>query len=1052
MNLSSLSVRRGITFGVVWLVVLLFGLFSLSRLKLDLMPDLSFPAILVVTTYTGASPEDMETLVTRPMETAVASVEGVEEISSTSSLGLSIVSVEFAWGTDMDQAETDIRRSLDMYESALPDDASDPLVFAFSTDMMPVMFLALEGSLPLMELRRLAEDVVQPRLERVEGVASANVSGGLVREIHVDLDPLRVEATGLDVNTVVSALYAENLQEPGGTIDQEPLSFTIHTQGRYASLADIGEVVVGRKVLTNGAGQPTGTRPVRLGEVASIHDTYQEATSIEQIDGVPVVQLALRRQSGENTVQAVEGVLSALPGINADLPEGARLTVVAENAGNIKRSLNNLASTALVGVCVTFAVLLFVLGDLRAALIVSMAIPLSVVATFGVMDQADMTLNVLSMAGLALAVGLLVDNAIVVLENIFRLREGGEGPWVAAASGAKGVGTAITASTLTTLAVFVPVLFVQGFAGMVFRDMAVTICFSLTVSLVVAMSFVPLASSRFLKRSGQGGEKASRRLGRLVEHYGRWLEWALSHRKYVILGFVGAGFVSGLLALTLRTDLMAQQDNGQSFVEIKAPVGSSLAETWARVDEVTRRVRTALRPEELQHLMVQAGAATGIQAIFSGEANEGTARLVLVPPGERERGRSEIEAAIREATADLAGVEVHVGGHFGPTGSSDVEVELKGHDLDQARILGMELRQRLARLPEVAEVTFSLADQQPQLEVTLDRPKLAQLGMSGHNLNRAVATAFQGRTAGFFSDGGDEFDIKVRWERAWREDVGALLRMPLATSGGATVPLSTVAHVRRDLGPVAITRVDQQRTSTLQVTLADTWQDQQGDPHRKDMRRGIQQVSEAVDLVEKPDGFTAYVGGSAEDFAESFQQLGLALLVSILLVYLVMASQFESLRQPFIIIFSVPMAIIGVILVLLVTGTALDVSGLIGAIMLVGIAVNNGIVMVDAANQLRYQGRDRVEAIREAARMRLRPVLLTTLTTVLAMVPLALEIGEGAEQWSGMARAVIGGLTTATLLTLFVVPVLYTFFARKDLETEALEFQAAGASRSPTHA
>ncbi|MFH1469495.1 MAG: efflux RND transporter permease subunit [Pseudomonadota bacterium] len=1055
MNLSVLSVRRGVTFTVVWLVVMLFGLFSLSRLKLDLLPDLQFPGILVVTTYTGASPADMETLISRPIETAVASVERVKTIDTASSEGLSIVNVSFSWGTDMDQAETDVRRSLDMYSSMLPDDADDSLVFAFSTDMKPVMFLAVDGSLPLDQLRTIAEDQVQPRLERVQAVASASVTGGLEREIHVDLDPLLVGATGLDVNAVVQALYAENMQEPGGSLDQEPLSFTIHTGGRYSSLDDIRQVVVGRRAQTNALGQPTGSRIIRLGEVATVSDTYQEATSVEEADGRPAVRLALRRQSGENTVQAIEGVLKALPEINRDLPDGVEVKVIAEDSGSIKRSLGNLATTGLMGVGITFIVLMAFLGDLRASVIVATAIPLSVIATFAVMDQASMTLNILSMAGLALAIGMLVDNAVVVLENIFRLREEGRGAWLAAATGARGVGTAVTASTLTTLSVFVPILFVEGFAGMMFRDMAVTICFALTVSLIVALSFVPLAASRILAKPSEGGEKARQRVGKLLGVYQRGLDWSLAHRWRVVFALAGALVLSGGLAVTLRSDLMARQDNGQLFISVETPVGSSLAETWGRVDEVVQRIEGVVRPDELEHTMVDAGAGTGIQAIFGSKANSGSIRVILTPPGERERGVIEIEDAIRAATADLAGVEIHVGSPFSLTGAADIQVALKGWDLDQARETGMVMKQKLEALPEVAEVAFSLADQQPALEVVFDRPKMAELGLSSATVGRAVATAFQGRTAGFYSDGGDEFEIRVRWEKDARQDIDALRRMPVTTPTGRTVPLSTIARVDIGLSPVTIDREDQQRSNSLDITLADTWTDENGKSHRKDMRGAIQRVREAAGAVPLPEGFTMEVGGSAEDFADSFKSLGIALLLSILLVYLVMASQFESLRQPFVIIFSVPMAMIGVVLTFAITRTAIDVSSLIGVIMLVGIAVNNGIVMVDAANQLRREGQERMEAIRNASLMRLRPVLLTSLTTIFAMVPLALQIGEGSEQWSGMARAVIGGLVAATTLTLFVVPVLYTFFAAKHLNAEEKELEdalLAPAEGSASHA
>jgi len=1032
VSLSSLSVKRGVTFAVVWLLVMLFGLFGLSQLKLDLMPDMEFPMVFVSTGYTGASPGDMETLITRPIETAVSAVEGVEEVASSSQQGLSLVTVSFGWDTDMDQAETDIRRALDLVEGAIPDDADDPLVFALSPDQKPVVTLGLSGSVPLDELRGLAEDVVQPRMERVEGVAQALVSGGLERQIHVDLDPARVQAVGLDLNAVVGAVYRENQQEPGGSIEQGASSFSIQSAGRYASVDELAEVVVGSKPVTDASGRTVGSRAVRLGEVAELRDGFEEAENIQHIDGRDGVQINLRKQSGENTVEAIAGVMSALPDLQASLPEGVQLEILAEDSGTIERSLRNLGSTAIVGVIIAFVVLLLFLGDWRAALIVACAIPLSVVATFGLMERADMTLNILSMGGLALAVGMLVDNGVVVLENIFRLKEQGVEPREAAAQGAAGVGTAVIASTLTTLSVFVPILFVEGFAGMLFEDMALTITFALAVSLVVALSFVPLAASRWLKGATLRSEAVTSRFSAVVEGYGRSLRWALGNRWKVVGGLVLVLVVTAGLAGTVRTELMASQDNGQSSITVELPTGLSLAETWARVDEVVEATEGALEPGELDHLMVQAGSSSGIAAIFGGGA-EGSLELVLVPVGERDRGQMEIDRAVRDAVADIPGVDVRVGQKVSFTGESDIELQLVGHDLEAARQLGLELQERLEGMPELAEVSFGLADQQPQLQVSFDRPKMAELGLSTSTVGQAISTAFQGRVAGWYSEGGDEHDIVVRWDKAFRQDLDDLRRLPVLTPTGVSVPLDSVADIELGLGPVDITREDQQRISTFQITLADRYQDADGDWHSKDMAGSIRTLETLAAGLDLPDGFTTEVGGSADDFVESFQSLGLALLVAIVLVYLVMASQFESLRLPFVIIFSVPLALIGVVLIFAATGSALDISALIGVIMLVGIAVNNGIVMVDAANQLMEKGLDRVQAIWQASRTRLRPVLLTSLTTILAMVPLAMQLGEGSEQWSGMARAVIGGLITATVLTLFLVPVLYTWFAPRSV-------------------
>ena len=1041
MNLSSLAVKRGVTFSMVFLMVLGFGLFGLSRLQLDLFPDLTFPTVVVITGYTGASPEDMETLVTEPIEGAVSAVKRVEEVRSESKQGVSVVEVKFDWDVDMEQAETDVRRQLEMVEGFLPDDADDPLVFAFDPSMQPVMTLAVNGPYPLDELRTLTEDEIKPRVERLDGVATASVSGGLEREIHVLLDPTTIEAYGLDLNKVVTTIYTENAQEPGGVIRQGASEFSILTQGKYSSVEEIGEVLVGMAVT------PDGARPIRLSQVATIEDSFVENERIYEVDGQSAVALSIRKQSGENTVQTAQAVLAAMPAIEQAAGEDIQLKVLNNQANYIQDSLGNLASTAIIGVVIAFLVLFLFLRDVRAAAIVSAAIPISIIATFAVMDQASMTLNIMSTAGLALAVGMLVDNAVVVLENIFRLREQGLGSREAAIEGARTVSRAVVASTLTTVAVFVPILLVPGFAGVLFHDMAITITFALAVSLVVALTFIPLAASRALGTAKEASKSPAAATGspaagvpatgggffnRFRDGYGRALDYTLSHRWVVAGGLAAVLLITAGLATRLPTDFMANGDKSEAYITMSAPVGSSLEETYDHIDEAVRVIEQVVPEGEYEHITVDVGAGGGIEAMFSEGIHEATVKLALVPIGDRERSQSEIEAVIRDALATVPGLDVSVGDPMGPTGSAgDLEIQIQGHDLERSREIGTALQAQLEAMPQMGEVTYSMNEQKPQLRVTFDRPKMTELGLSTGQVGQAISTAFKGRVAGRYSEGGDEVDILVRYDTEFRDDVDALQRLPIVTSGGDVILLETIADVELELGPTAIARRDQGRMTTLVCVLADSYVDSSGAVQGKDLGGAIGDVEAVLDQYEWPAGFTYDVGGAADDFSESFLYLGIALLVSVLLVYMVMASQFESLRQPFIILFTVPLAAVGVVALFAITGTTLDVASLIGVIMLVGIVVNNGIVMVDAANQLREQGLGRFEAIALASRQRLRPVLLTSLTTILSMVPMALEFGAGSEQWSGMARAVIGGLLAATALTLFVVPTIYTLFAGK---------------------
>ncbi len=1032
-QLSATSVRRGVTFSMIYLMVFGFGLFSLGRLQLDLYPDISFPVVAIITNYTGASPDDIETLISRPIEGAVASVKDAEEIESTSKQGTSIVQVSFDWGKDMEVAETDVRRSLEMVKGFLPDDAADPMVFAFDPSMQPIVMFTVSGNYPLDELRRIADEEVTPRLERLPGIASAFAQGGLDRQVHIVVDPAKVAAFGLDAMAVVGAVYRENTQVPGGAVEQGSLELTIQTHGKYQSVAEIGEVVVAM------AHTPTGPVPVRLKEVAAVKDTFTESQRILETDGVPAVWVFVQRQSGANTVRAAEGVLAALPAINKQLAADIDFKIIFNQAEFINLSLGNLSSTAMLGVLITFLVLLGFLRNFRSAMIVSTAIPLSVIATFAVMDQAGMTLNVLSMAGLALAVGMLVDNAIIVLENIYRLRETGLGAWAASIKGARTVSTAVVASTLTTVSVFVPVLFVPGIAGVMFKDMAVTICFSLLVSLIVALTFIPLAASRLL-----AGEKVSAKLAKawsrdpfqgIRDSYGRALDWSLQRRKVVGLALGGLVLMTAVLALALPTEFVTEDDQQMLFVSAEAPMGSNLQEAYGVMQEVGKRIETVVPEEDRKMIALDLGVGEGFTSLFSKGVHAGMFRVPLVPQGQRGKSQQDYEKLLREDLKNIPGLTVSVAMPFNLMGGTgDIEVQIRGHDLTTSRRVGTELVEKFRTWPEVDEAVFSMSEQKPEVKVTFDRVKMAELGLSAAAVGNAVSTFFQGRLAGRYAEDGDEHDIIVRFGKKHRLDVDELRHMPVVTPLGVSVPLDNVAHVEMGLGPIDIARLDQERVTRVNLTLAKDFTDAEGNSKSKDLRSAINHVDEDLSGYPWPEGFTYHIGGTAEDFTQSFSYLGLALVLAIFLVYMVMASQFESFRQPFIIIFSVPLAAVGVVLMFVITRSTMDMSAMIGGIMLVGIVVNNGIIMVDAANQLRWDGLDRFAAIAGAARTRLRPVLMTSLTTIMAMVPLALEIGEGSAGWGGMAKAVIGGLVVATCLTLFVVPTMYTLFASKTLK------------------
>lgn len=1026
MSLSSASVKHGITTLMAYIIAIGFGLFSLSRLGLDMYPDITFPLAGIVTTYEGTSPEDMEQLVSRTLEEAAASVEGVTQVTSTSKQGASVVFVEFDWGYDIDQGGVDLRKAIDFVRDYLPPDASSPMTFAFNPSMQPIMFLFLSGNYDQKQLRDIAVHDLEPRLERLPGVASVDTYGGLEREIRVEVLPQRLQSYRIAVPTILQALRTENLQIPAGSLEQGGQEFAILSQGRFQNVEEIRNLVVGYKqagMAETALGQKVPTAqarlvPVRLRDVADVLDTFHEATRIVRANGESSVFIAIRKQSGANTALAAAAVREQLEDIRKLLPE-VHIRVLFDQSEFIRASLGNLSNTGAQALLFSFLVLLVFLASIRGALVVAIAIPVSVVVTFAAMDQLGLTLNLLSMAGLALAIGMLVDNSIVVLENIVRLVECGYEPKEAAAKGATEVGMAVTASTLTTLAVFVPIPFVPGIAGLLFRDMALTIVVSLTASLVVALTLVPVLAAWML----------SREKGRGMPWYRRWVLGAINTVRDGYVWLLGGTLrfrkttllvVVALLAVSIRFafqglgfDFFPKTDQGFSAFQIKAPVGTSLAETDRRVQGIEEIVTTEIPEVELA--ATDLGTGEGFTAIFGEGAHAGLLRLKYKPLAQRTRYQKDIEVDVVERLRRIPGVEVTT---FAPAiggAGSDIEIELYIDDLAQARAIGLDLKRRLREIEGIGNVTFSLDEGKPEYRIALDRERMAALGVMSVSVTNTVQAFFQGVIATRYREEGDDYNILIRAPRDYRVDVRDLERLPVATLQGKQVPLAEVAAVTPAIGPLSVTRKNQQRLVTIGATVPG---------------ENLGDVSAAVEKVlteyKFPPDVTYFIGGTAEDLRDTQRYMGIALLIALLLVYMVMASQFESLLEPFIIFFTMPLAIIGVAVVLIVTGMPMSVPAIIGIVILVGIVVNNGIVLVDRANQShRGEHKPLLEAVLEAGKLRFRPVLMTALTTILSMIPLALGIGEGAETWAPMARTIIGGLTAATFLTLFVVPIAY---------------------------
>ena len=1007
MTLPRLSIERPITTVMLTAVVLALGFVALRGLPLDLLPSLEFPVAAVITSYEGAGPREVENMVTRPIEEAVATVSNVTNIYSTSSRGQSLVLVQFDWGTDMDFATLEMRERIDLIQGFLPDEVDKPMVVKFDPAQIPIIALVLEGNTPPERLRELADEVVAPRLERLDGVASVGTAGGRERQIQVLVRPSALQAYGVTVEQIAQRLAAENINLPGGSIVEGGREYLLRTSGEFQSVDEIAAL----RITT-----PTGAQ-VALRDLADVQDTYADITEITRLNGNPSVGLSIQKEAQANTVEVARRVRAEIQKIEADLGPGYRVLTVFDQAEFIELSIQQLVQNALVGALLAGLILYVFLRNLRATLVVVLSVPISVIATFVLVYFAGISLNIISLGGLALGVGMLVDNSIVVLESIFRHRTLGKPAREAADVGAREVGMAITASTLTTVAVFVPVLFIEGIASQIFRDLALTVSFSLIASLVVAVTLVPLLASRMLDApSVLRAVEDARWVERLKDAYARALAWTLKHRRAAVAVIVVA--FAGSLALVPRigSEFIPSTDQGIIRMTVTMPVGTPLAQTA----EVVHQLEAAIQAiPEVAMVYASTGSGSSNLGLSLGSGTGGdqaTLQIALVPLDQRSRSSAEVAEEIRGLASRIPGIEYSVSAEnmLVSLGGSPISIELRGENEAELAAVAEELAARIRAIPGTREVETSLDTQRPEYTLQVRRERAQDLGLTTPQIAAAVQTAVDGRVVTRFRSGGDEIDVLVRLTPEARQDLDALSRIPIASPVAGMVPLSEVATFARTDAPLSLDRTNQARS--IGVT---------GQVVGRDLGSVMQDIRRELAAMEIPAGVQVDFTGQFELMTDAFEQLDLALLLAVFLVYAVMASQFESFRHPLAVMFTMPLAAIGVFIGLWVTGHTVNVPSLIGMIMLAGIVVNNAIVLVDYVNQLRHQGMDREAALIEAGRTRLRPILMTALTTILGMLPLALGIGEGAEIQAPLAVAVVFGLSFATVLTLFIIPLAY---------------------------
>ncbi|MEW9669550.1 efflux RND transporter permease subunit [Ammoniphilus sp. 3BR4] len=1018
MNLSELSIRRPVTVWMIIVAMLIFGFVSFPKMAVDLYPELNLPVAVVVTSVDGGTPAEVENLVTKPIEEALASVSNVDKISSNSVGGASQVIVQFNWGTDLDQATLDMRDKVDLIEGMLPDSANSPRILRFDPNAQPVITLALTGDQDTAKLKSVADNVVKPRLERIDGVASVGVMGGQDRYIEVMLDPLKLETYGITLDQIRQSLSASNLSGSAGSVKQGDEELSIRVQGEFEDVQSIGETPIS---VAGGS--------IRLKDVATVKDTLAEVSQLSFLNGEPSLGLTITKASGGNTVQVADTVHQELERLKAELPDNLKLTVIVDTSTYIKDSINTVAEHALLGGLFAILVLYLFLNSARSTLVVSIVIPISVVATFSMMYFTGQTINLISLSGLLLGLGSLVDFAVVILENIFRLRQQGKGMLEAAREGSKQVGNAVMASALAQIVVFMPIVFVEGIAAELFGPLALTVIFSHIAALVVSIMLVPMLSSHWINKVPDesiyhsGNYKGKNpvvwfNIGfeKLSHAYGRLLKWALQKRKTVfaltIALFVGAVGMMPMVGM----EFIPKMDQGQLSVSVKMPTGTVLEETAKVVSQLESVIKET---PELDKLYTSIGSSGGPAALSTGATNRAQLDVMLVSLEERERSTEQVMLDLREKLNFIPDAEINVteaqsGG--GMTGSA-LQMNLRGDNLETLKDVADIIAGEVQQVEGTLNVKTSLDATQQEFQVIIDTKRLSQYGLTTSQVLNAVRTAFDGQNVTHYRTGDDEIDVKIKMPEDFKQDVTFLDRLRITTPQGATVALSSVANIVKEDVPQTITRSNQ--TREVQIT---------GDVAGRDLGSVSRDIQQRLDRLQLPEGYQLEVGGQNEQMAESFMQLGLAMLLSIVFVYMVMAAQFESLFSPFIIMFSIPPTFIGVVVGLAVTGNALSVMAIIGYILLIGIVVNNAIVLMDYINQLRAEGMERNQAVLQAGPIRLRPILMTTLSTILAILPLAFGGGSGNEGQAPMAIVVAFGLSFSTLITLILIPVVYTWF------------------------
>ena len=1039
MKLVQFSTTRRVTVTMLMVATIAFGAVGFSRLSVNLLPDITYPTITVRTEYEGVAPQEMERLISEPIEALVSVVSNVARVSSISRPGVSDVVVEFGWGTNMDFAALDIREKLDM--GNLPRDAAKPILMRFDPSLDPIVRVAFYGDIHLMELRRIAEDYLRPELESLEGVAAVRVEGGFEEEIQVEVKASRLDYLGIPVDQVTRRLAAENVNQTGGTLTDGEAEFLVRTLNEFDTLDDIGEIIIGQ----------IGRAPIKLKDVGSAFRGHRDRDLVTRINGREGVEVAIFKEGDANTVQVSQALKTRLDAFlteNEGLLHDSGMEIVFDQATFIQQAVDEVLNTAMIGGALAVLILFLFLRDFKSTLIIGLSIPLSVIATFFLMFTSDISLNIMSLGGLALGIGMLVDNSIVVLESVHRCRDEGLNALESAQRGAGIVGRAVIAATTTTICVFLPIVFVEGVAGQLFGDQALTVTYSLLASLIVALMLIPMLASLSLDdmlssptdspatrgvtgpaqvvsfvraRVAAAGRLFSALLSpaywvfdlvfnALQQAYPQLLRWSLRNR----LAVLGASLLLAVVVLHrasgLGVELIPEMSQGEFLVDLEWKPGTPLEQTAAMVAGIDGVVRDLPGVASVFALVGTSGQAGGT----AGEKKEHLAQLHvrLQPDGQEEAVITQVRAAL----ADQPELVYRFSRPSYFSFRTPVEVEVAGYNLPTLRLVSDQIAERLGGIEGLTDIRSSATGGQPEIRISLDRQRIAELGTTAQRIGELLRNKLQGQVATELARRDRKIDIRVRSLSEERETLDDLKRMVVSpASYPVPVSLSSVASVEIVQGPAEIRRIDQERVAVVSANL-------QG----RDLGGVVAEIDSALTSIAVPEGFSVNVGGQNEEMVKSFDSMKFALALAVFLVYLVMASQFESLLHPLVIMLTIPLGLVGSAAALMIAGTTVSVVVLIGLIMLAGIVVNNAIVLVDYINHLRRnEGMEKMAAVMRAGELRFRPILMTTSTTVLGLLPMAIGLGEGAEIRAPMAITVIGGLIVSSALTLVLIPVMY---------------------------